>query len=262
MRGTLLIVAALTLSLLYSGVALAGAPSNDNVANALDVAKLPFSHTVDITQATQEPDDLHCGTIPGGNTVWYKITPARDLTIGFHTGTEVEELSLSIFAGSPASLIMLYCSYSPYNSLEAAAGTTYYLQMATCCGSPGGPVTITIQDVPDLSVDLRIERRGLVGEAGAAKVSGKVRCNRSTPPGSGLTVQGTLTQGRARGWLVPVHFADGCSAKWTSWSTTVQLFSGDGFSAGKATLNATAFACDEFDTCANPVTEMGEARLR
>jgi len=262
MRRNLLILVGLTLSMLYGGVAFAEAPSNDNQANALDVARLPYTHTVDITEATQEPDDLHCGTLPGGNTVWYKITPVKDLTIGFHTETEVEELSLSIFAGSPASLIMLYCSYSPYNSLEASAGTTYYLQMATCCGSPGGPVTITIQDVPELSVDLRIEHRGLINGEGSAEVSGKVRCNRSTPPGSGLTVQGTLTQGGAGGWLVPVHFGDGCSAKWTSWSTTVQLLSGDGFSAGKATLNATAFACDEFDTCANPVTRMGEAKLR
>jgi hypothetical protein len=257
-----IILAALAICVLSSSAALAQAPSNDDLANAVDVTALPFTHTVDITEATQGPEDLSCGTTPGSNTVWYKITPAIDLSIGFHTESSVDELSLSVFAGPPGSFIMLYCSYSYYNKLEAAAGTTYYVQLATCCGSLGGPVTLSMQDIPDLTVELRLDRRAQIDGAGITAVSGNVRCNRATTHGGGHTVQGILTQGDTRGWLLPVHFTDGCSAEWRAWSTTVQLISGYAFTSGRASLQATAFACDEYDGCAQPTTKNGEVRLR
>ena len=240
----------------------AAAPANDDIANAIEVTSLPFSDTVDITEATQAADDLHCGTLPDGNTAWYKITPASDMRIGFHIETSVQELSISIGTGTPGSLSLLQCSFSPNDVLDATSGTTYHIQLATCCGAAGGPVMITMQEVPQLSADLRIDRRGQIDDAGLVEVSGKVRCNRQTPAGSGVTVQGTVTQGAADGWLIPVHFSDGCSPRWMTWSTTVQLLSSDGFDPGRASLESTVFACDEFDTCAAPVTKTGAVRLK
>ena len=262
MRRIALVLAPLALLTLYGGAALAEAPANDDIANAVDVTSLPYAHTVDITEATPAADDLECGTLPGDHTVWYKITPSLDARIGIHIETEVEELSVSIFAGPPGSEIMLYCSYSDDNALETNARTTYYFQLATCCGAAGGPVTITMQEVPPLSADIHVAHRGRISDAGLVRMSGKVRCNRQTPPGTELVVQGTLTQGDARGWLVPVHFSHGCSKRWMPWSTTVQVLSIDGFQAGKAALSATVFACDEFDTCAEPVTKATRVRLR
>ncbi|HEV8574292.1 MAG TPA: hypothetical protein VGR43_06230 [Dehalococcoidia bacterium] len=258
-----LIVAALSLVAFFANdVALAAAPGNDDIANAVTVTRLPFSHTVDITEATHAPDDLHCGTLPGGNTVWYKITPRSDTRIGFHVETAVPELSMSIFDGWPGSSVMLYCSYSSYNALEATGGTTYYIQLATCCGAEGGPVTITMQEVQPLAVDLRTEHRAYKNGSGLIEVEGQVRCNRQTPPGSEVVVQGTLIQGAAQGWLVPVHLSGGCSERWMAWSTTVQVLTSEGFRSGKAALRTTAFACDEFDACAAPATKTLDVRLR
>ena len=229
MRRIALIFAALALFVLYGGVALAAAPANDDIVNATEVTGLPFADGVDITEATEGADDLHCGSLSDGNTAWYKITPSSDIRIGFHIETSVPDLSISIGTGSPGSLSLLQCSYSPNDVLDATGGTTYYIQLGTCCGAAGGPVAITMQEVPHLSADLRIDRRGQIDAAGLVEVSGKVRCNRQTSPGSGVTVQGTLTQGAADGWLVPVHFSEGCSEHWMYWSTTVQLLSVDGF---------------------------------
>lgn len=262
MRRTAFIVAALALLGVHGGVALAGAPANDDVANAVDVPSLPFTHSVDITEATPAPEDLQCGTLPGDHTVWYRFTPSSDARIGIHIDSEVQELSMSIFAGSPGSLIMLYCSYSYDNALDVHTGTTYYVQLATCCGAAGGPVTITMQEVQGLTTELRVVPSGQIGGTGLVEIRGRVRCDRQTPAGSQLVVQGTLTQGDTDGWLVPVHFSNGCSEHWMSWSTTVQLLSGSGFEAGKAALRATVFACGEFDTCAEPVTRSADVRLR
>jgi hypothetical protein len=260
-RNSLILVA---LALCFAGVRLAFAagPANDDIANAINVTSLPFTDSVDTSEATQAQDDLHCGTLVDGNTVWYKITPPKDMRIGFHVDTAVPELSMSIGTESAGSLSLYQCSFAHNDALDAKAGTTYFIQLATCCGTPGGPVTISLQDVPFLSTDLRIEHRGRIDSAGVVEVSGSVRCNRQTPPGSGVTVQGTLTQGSADGWLVPVHFSDGCSEQWMPWSTTVQLLSADGFASGRAQLEASVFACDEFDSCAVPVTKAGGVRLR
>jgi hypothetical protein len=262
MRRIALILAPLALLMLHGGVAFAAAPANDDIANAIDVTSLPFSGSVDISEATAAADDLHCGTLADGNTVWYKITPASDTRIGFHIETSVQELSISIGTGSPGSLSLWQCSFAPNDALDAVGGTTYYIQLATCCGAAGGPVTLTMKEVAPLSTDIRIDHRGQIDDAGVVELSGKVRCNRATPLGSGLTVQGLLSQGNADGWLVPVHFSDGCSERWVSWSTTVQVLSVDGFDRGKATLEATVFACDEFDTCATPVTKARGVRLK
>jgi hypothetical protein len=262
MRRTALILAPLALLSLYGGVALAAAPVNDDIANAVTVTSLPFTGSVDISEATQADEDLHCGTLPDGNTVWYKITPSSDTRIGFHIETSVQELSISIGTGSPGSLSLWQCSFAPNDALDAVGGTTYYVQLATCCGAAGGPVTITMQEVAPLSTEIRIDRRGQIDDAGLVEVSGKVRCNRLTPLGSGLTVQGMLSQGNADGWLMPAFFSNGCSERWMSWSTTVQVLSADGFDPGKAALKATVFACDEFDTCAEPSTKARDVRLK
>ena len=262
MRRIALILVALALYAAYGGVALAAAPANDDIANAVNVTRLPFRGTVDITEATQAPGDLHCGTLVDGNTAWYKITPSRDTRIGFHIDTSVQELSISIGTGSPGSLALWQCSFAPNDALAATGGTTYYIQVATCCGAAGGPVTLSMQEVAPLSTDIRINQRAQIDDAGVVHLSGKVRCNRQTPPGSGVTVQGTLSQGTADGWLVPVHFSEGCSRRWMPWSTTVQLLSVNGFDRGRAALEATVFACDEFDTCAVPATKTGDVRLR
>jgi len=74
-------------------------------------------------------------------------------------------------------------------------------------------------------------------------------------------VQGALDQGATHGWLVPVHFPNGCSKMPMRWRTTVQVLSGPGFVKGQASLQGTGFACDAF-ICAEPDTETVTARLR
>src|SRR5690242_7105307 len=55
------------------------APSNDNFGNATVIAALPFSDSVDITDATVEPGEQPPSCAFGsssGKTVWYTFTPA------------------------------------------------------------------------------------------------------------------------------------------------------------------------------------------
>src|ERR1043166_5129045 len=69
--------------LVFAGApAWAAPPSNDTFAGAQTIGALPFSATVDTTQATTDADDTaantNCGAPATAASVWYAFTPAAD----------------------------------------------------------------------------------------------------------------------------------------------------------------------------------------
>src|SRR3990172_7583509 len=74
------LVAAIALAVPSASTALAAPPANDNFADAQVITELPFSISVDITEATTEPDEPQpCGYLPW--TVWFSYTPATDVVL-------------------------------------------------------------------------------------------------------------------------------------------------------------------------------------
>ena len=127
---TLLTAGALILA---GGVASADAavPSNDTFAGVTTVSSLPFTDTVETTQATTDADDVSAGTacgITGGsftNSVWYAFTPTTDQTVQLSTsgyGT-----AIAVVTGTPPTFTSApLCTAVNPAVLEAVAGTTYY----------------------------------------------------------------------------------------------------------------------------------------
>jgi PKD domain len=114
-------------------VAKAPGPANDDFANAANVANLPFSDHVDLTNASVEQGENRTPNgafTPLNATVWYAITPSTTETltassflycctapiIAVYTGSSLANLSQ--VAGN---------SFQPV-SFRANAGTTYYIQ--------------------------------------------------------------------------------------------------------------------------------------
>ncbi len=54
------------------------APSNDNLVDAGTITSLPFAHTVEITEATIEPEEPIANPGEIGRTVWYSFRPTAD----------------------------------------------------------------------------------------------------------------------------------------------------------------------------------------
>lgn len=240
--------------------ALVAAPANDDVASATVVGALPFSDTVDTSAATAAPGDLDCSGLEDTHTVWYMIAPATDTVLGLRTEPQFPgEVSTSVASGSPGSLTFLQCGFARTQTLHATAGTTYFIQLASAGSDPGGVIRFSVDQVEPITVSLKLATTGRIDETGIT-VGGTLRCSRPLLPGSEVVVQGTLTQGSATGWLVPFHSAVGCPTNPLRWETGVQVQAGT-FVGGKATLSATAFACDEF-TCAPNVTTSDRIRLR
>jgi hypothetical protein len=114
-------------------------PANDNFANAEVMGSLPFSATVDNTDATNELDEPHDCSF-AFRTLWYSFSPAENMTVRVDMPANPVQGTFSMFlASGPAisDLTFLGCSYSGSSgNFQLEAGKTYYLRVDTF-GQPG-----------------------------------------------------------------------------------------------------------------------------
>jgi len=151
LRSVLVTIVSLAVVELLPGVARALPPANDYFSNptTINPAALPYTSTVDITEATTEgAEPFQCNY--STQTVWYRLVPTRDMWLSA-TGSGVFS-NLSVFVdplGSLYSLSFVACtSYNGQTTFLAHAGIRYALQaMAPCCGSFGS-LTVNVQEVP------------------------------------------------------------------------------------------------------------------
>jgi len=117
------------------------AAANDNFANATVITALPFSDSVDITDATMETGERAPSCAFGsssGKTVWYTFTPAAtgqlSITINAPFSTVV-----AVDTGAVDGLAEVIC-HGPFGGLSsfvAQAGTTYHFQLDGMFGGSG-----------------------------------------------------------------------------------------------------------------------------
>jgi hypothetical protein len=78
-----MVAAAGTATIVLSGAApaFAAAPSNDTIGGATVIGAVPFSETVDTTEATTDAEDAainsQCGAPATNGSVWYQVTAAE-----------------------------------------------------------------------------------------------------------------------------------------------------------------------------------------
>ena len=114
---------------------------NDNFANATVISALPFSDSVDNSDATVEPGERAPSCAFGsssGKTVWYTFTPAAtgllSMTINAPFSTVV-----AVDTGAVDGLAEVIC-HGPFGGLStfvAQAGTTYHFQLDGMFGGSG-----------------------------------------------------------------------------------------------------------------------------
>ena len=151
----LLIVFAMTIT----GVtpALAAPPANDDFSSAIVIGSLPYSHSVDNTEATLELDEPEsCSAMP--QSVWYSFTPISDIVIGTDMdGSSFSDTTFTIYqAVGPGfgGLSLLDCiTFSGLSTLSLQAGTTYYIQAGNLISGSGGDLHLNLQEIPPPSND-------------------------------------------------------------------------------------------------------------
>ncbi len=154
LTASVVVVTVAALLALNLPTALAQPPLNDNFGSAETIPGLPFSGTVDNTEATTEPGEPQvCNFLP--NTVWYRFAPASNVQVRVDMlGSSRSDTHLNVyqaFGPDIFSLSFITCaSFGSSTTFTAQAGQTYYIQAGFIfCGYPpcGGLLQLNLQEI-------------------------------------------------------------------------------------------------------------------
>ena len=119
-------------------------PANDMWTSARSVAEFPFAAGAETRWAGVEVDEpaVGCGGI--SNTVWYSVTPARDLTVDIDTRGSDFDTMLGLWRLDGVELVRVGCNdnvsetdTSSALSRTLSAGETYFAQVGGASGTTG-----------------------------------------------------------------------------------------------------------------------------
>ena len=212
-------------ALLVPGTAVAAPPANDDFANAVDVAALPFSESVNIVEAThfEIGEQGQCSI---ASTVWYSYTPTSDEILRISpTGSSFFGVVLNVYRQAGSGLGGLsFVSCSQWNTdltLAAQAGVTYYVQAGRLSWYSPGTLQVGITVIPPPSNDdfanaeviasLSFSDTTDTSAASAESAEPNPSCNstgqiagsiwyRYTPPADGWVSASTFGSGATTAW--------------------------------------------------------------
>jgi hypothetical protein len=207
------------------------------------VSSLPFSETVDVTEATANSTDPECHE--SSHTVWYSYTSARDTRIEVDTSGSNWDTVVGVYQG--ADLTRILCTDYPVARFNAKASKTYWMMIGSWYGGPALDLVLTIDEAPPpLRVDARIAGKGRIAKmTGAARLAVGVRCtDDATAYASGRVKQ------RQGDRIVTASFSRriGCGTRWADARITA-VPKDRVFRAGKAVVNlkVSAYTNEEWD---------------
>ena len=133
-------------------------PPNDDFDDATLIESLPFTDSVDVTDATRAADDPPC-IAEDEHTVWYSFTAPQDwedqTVVRAGTAGSDYDTTLSAYMGSRGALTEIACSdHLRDRNLPAtvdvrlSAGETVYFMAATFDGLLGGTLELSVDLAP------------------------------------------------------------------------------------------------------------------
>jgi hypothetical protein len=248
-RMSLALILTLTSLMVFSAIpAAAQAPPIDDFDDAHIITDLPFSDTLDTSEAATAADDPDC--FGAGATVWYRFTPNEDMRLEANTFGSDYDTVLGVYTGTRGDLIEVACNDDAAGTLQsrvrfdAIAGETYFVMVGAFFGGPGGLLEFTLIEAPPapppLDLTLTVDPVGsVVARDGIMTISGTVTCSQP----AFVEIYGEVEQRAGRllihGWFFDFIECDGV----TPWSATFQGHNGI-FKPGRATAWVEAFAYD------------------
>jgi hypothetical protein len=237
------VVGALALALASTGVALAAAPANDDVANATNLSSFPYVATVEMTEATADGSDPWCDSVTG--TVWYRYvaTAEQDLTVAVpatESDTRVCVLPDSISAGTYNIIFP-----SEVRTITLDQGRTYYIELAVMNNAPTATLDL---NVAPAAYDMRItlDPTGVADRiSGNAIIHGTISCTIAGPADLFIHVVEKAGAKRvADNYSEQLHI-DSCGPTSTTW----QLFAHSliAYVPGWASVRIDAYGPGDYD---------------
>jgi hypothetical protein len=247
-RLAILATLATAFTLAFATPVLAVVPSNDTYANRTVVGALPFSESLDTTEATTDADDAEanaqCGAPATDASVWYELTATADGAAIVDVTGSTYSAGVLVATGAPGAFSVLTCGPGAV-VFGTTAGETYALLVFDDQedGDPanGGTLDITIDTAPPPpTVDVTVDPIGQFTSSGSAIISGTVFCEGAA---DFTEIDVELRQSVGRLLITGFGFTDfACDGTTHTWS--VEVFGSNGlFKGGHAVAVTTAFAC-------------------
>jgi hypothetical protein len=232
--------------LLYSAsTAWAAVPTNDTVAGATPISALPFTATLDTTQATTDAGDaslnVGCGAPATEASVWYSYTAPADGAVVVDVSQSSYSAGVIMASGAPGSLSLDACGPGAVVDTVTAGETVYIMAFDDTPGSGnGGTLQISVVNAPpppDLSVT--VDPVGSFNShTGVATISGSVTCT----GGDFVDLETDLRQSVGRVVITGIGFAELPCDGTQRWSIDVAGDNGR-FGGGKVATVDISFAC-------------------
>ena len=179
-----LVVSALGMSV---PAAFAAAPGNDVFTGATVVSSLPYSNSINTTEATTDADDAQlntfCGAPATDASVWYAVQ-GNDSTVIVDVSASDYSAGVLVGTGTEGNLDIITCGPGAV-AFYAAAGTTYYIlaidDQLNGDGLNGGTLNLSMYQIVSPTIDtFTVNRYGKVNtRTGVATISGTYSCNHS-----------------------------------------------------------------------------------
>lgn len=257
--------AVLLFTLTVTTPVLAAAPINDTYDDRTVIAGLPYSETLDTSEATSDAYDAELNTeceAPAIDaSVWYEFTAPADMDVLVDVSASDYSAGVFVATGSPGSFGPVEACGPGAVVFAATSGTTYVLMVIDDQldgGGNGGTLELNVTEAPPSpEVTVSVDPTGRFDSAtGSATISGTVTCT----DGATAFVDVSLSQqvGRfvVRGFGFTEIICDGTAQAWS-----VEVMGETGlFKGGKAVAAVGAQACTEFDC--GFASEEASVRLR
>jgi hypothetical protein len=177
------LAAALTSLAMAGSPAIAAVPSNDKYSGAEPIASIPFSASLDTTEATTDSDDAElnvCGAPAMDASVWYSYTAGADGFLLADVSASDYTAGVFVATGAPGSFNVLACGPGGA-AWEAVTGETYSILVIDDQqdgGGNGGQMELSVDVAPPppaLEVTVNKTAR-FDAKTGSAIMSGTIMC--------------------------------------------------------------------------------------
>jgi len=247
-RGIFILGVVVALTIAGPTAAFAAAPSNDLKSGATAVTSLPFSQSLDTTQATTDSDDTavnaNCGAPATEASVWYTYTSPDPISV-------IVDVSKSDYSSG----VIVYDETGGYLAtcgpgsvfFDANPGDNYSILAFddTPGGTNGGNLQIDFSEAPPPpTLTVTLDPSGRVnGKTGVATLSGTFTCSGQVDY---MEIDGSIQQRAGRvvlnGFFYDAPDPSLCDGATHTWSGSTDPSSGK-FAGGKATVSIDFFAC-------------------
>jgi hypothetical protein len=183
--------------LLSPAPAEAAPPSNDAFAGAEAIRSLPFSETLDTSEATLDADDasLELSSCVAGDpstfrhSVWYAYTPPEDQTVVVSAVASHPGATGVIVMGRPGafSRIPSGCLLGGGTQVELAAHTTYHIVVALPDFGSASTLRLALDELRPFQTAVTINPNGR-WVVGTGVLTGTMSCFPGLPPTMTLTL--------------------------------------------------------------------------